>query len=287
MQPSTFLRTHLLLLINALPSKRTTPPHSFVNDWKHSCNALTSSRVSTVPSLRHISYCSVGSCCNKLSYHYPIHQYGIKLHKGTQRRLEGTKVRAVFQEWGECFVAHLLDWLSHRQRSLCGYLSTCPQSGGPHFYLCSSKFLLCSCPLHNLMDIKSTYLSLSHTCRHTVSRQCTSLKEPQSGWFFFNTCLRTIKHRWLGDLSCQLSPLNSSGLVKSELIVFLMTRFPSHPSQFTNPLMACLQPSFFKVWSYLWGIYVAQGQHQQTLFISCVLVQSGRLKYEKEQLYAV
>lgn len=166
MYPSAFPHTHLVLAINTLPWQQIIPPHSFVNDWKHSCNVLTSSCVSTVPSLRHISDCSVGSCCNKLSYHYPIHQYWSKLHKRTQRRLEGIKVHAVFQGWGECFVAHLLDWLSQRQRGLCGCLSTCPRSRGPHFHLCSSKFLPCFCPLHNLMDIESTSLSLSHTHMH-------------------------------------------------------------------------------------------------------------------------
>lgn len=134
-----------------------------MNNWKHSCNALTLSCVSTVPSPRHILYCSLGSCCNKLPYHYPIHQYWGKRHKRTQRPLEGMKVRAVLQGWGERFVAHLLDWLSHRQRGLCGCLSTCPQSGGPHFDLCSSKFLPCFCPLHNLMAIVNPRLVLCHT----------------------------------------------------------------------------------------------------------------------------
>lgn len=94
MYPSGFLHTRVLLPINTLFWQQIIPPHSFVNYWEHSCNALTSG-VFPQFLVWHISYCSVGSCCNKLSYHYPIHQYWSKLQEDaeTAGRNQGARSR--------------------------------------------------------------------------------------------------------------------------------------------------------------------------------------------------
>lgn len=76
---------------------------------------------------------------------------------------------ALLLRWGECLTAHLPVWLSHGQRSLCSYLSTCLHSGAPQHYLCSSEFLPRSWTLQGLLDIiKYTY---THTHRF-IDKQC-------------------------------------------------------------------------------------------------------------------
>lgn len=79
---STFQHRLLILLKNTWRSQQKILPHSF-----------TQSRCVYMIVYYHFSHWSHGSCCNRLSYHYPLHQYWSKLQEDgeTTGRIQGAR----------------------------------------------------------------------------------------------------------------------------------------------------------------------------------------------------